>query len=156
MSSVEKDFEEYVGARGKALLRSAYLLTGQHQDAEDLVQPTLERVVPKWGHLSGSPDAYVWRVLHREHINRWRRRRWREVVVEHLPELGAEDTVADLDLRTALRGLAPRQRAVIVLRYYEGRTEAETAGILGVSVGTVKSAAHSALRRMQQTLAAES
>ena len=144
------DFAEFVSARSGALLRTAYLLTGNHQDAEDLVQAALFKAVSRWGRLR-EPEPYVRRILVHESISRWRRRRWRETSLERLPERASED--ADIDQRVvlanALDQLAPRQRAVIVLRYFDDLTEAETAGLLGISVGTVKSQARDALVRLR-------
>lgn len=146
-------FEQFVAARRTALLRSAYLLTGNHDDAEDLVQVALVKAVPHWHRIAGRPEPYVRRILARESISRWRRRRWREVATDQLPErvqpVGDHD---DPDLRAALARLAPRQRAVIVLRYYEDLTERQTADALGVSVGTVKSQARDGLARLRTLL----
>ncbi len=148
-----RGFEEYVEARQAGLLRTAYLLTGHRQDAEDLVQQALVKVVPHWDRIDGDPDPYVRRVLVRENISRWRRRRWREVLGHDTPE---PDTVDDptgrLDLRRALLGLAPRQRAVVVLRFLEDRSVAETAAALGVTEGTVKSQTRDALARLRAVL----
>ena len=148
-------FEEYVVARRTALLRTAYLLTGHHEDAEDLVQLALIKVVPHWRKVADNPEPYVRAVLARESVSRWRRRRWREVTTEALPEVhrSGASAVADdagrLALQAALGRLAPRQRAVIVLRYYEDLTERETAQVLGIAVGTVKSQARDALARLR-------
>lgn len=150
------DFDAFVRARRRALLRTAYLLTGQHADAEDLVQAALVKVVPHWRKISDHPEPYVRRVLARESVSRWRRRRWREVISDDLPE-GASldpDVAAREDLRRALALLAPRQRAVIVLRYFEDLTEAETADALGIAVGTVKSQARDALRVLRERMPA--
>ena len=146
-------FEEFVAARRIALLRSAYLLTGDHDDAEDLVQVALVKAVPQWHRIADRPEPYVRRILARESISRWRRRRWREVSTDRLPErVDATSDRHDADLREALRGLAPRQRAVIVLRYYEDLTERQTAEALGISVGTVKSQARDGLARLRVLL----
>lgn len=146
-------FEEYVAARQAALLRTAYLLTGHRQDAEDLVQLALIKVVPRWSRLHGDPDAYVRRVVVHENISRWRRRRWREVLSDELPETALGGTPDErVDLQRALATLAPRQRAVVVLRYLEDLTVAETADLLGVSEGTVKSQASDALARLRRLL----
>ncbi|GAB4003103.1 SigE family RNA polymerase sigma factor [Nocardioides ultimimeridianus] len=143
-------FEEYVAVRRGALLRSAYLLTGSHADAEDLVQVALIKVVPHWRRIADDPDAYVRRVLVRESISRWRRRRWREVHTARVPEPPIDDPVDErLALRDALDRLAPRQRAVVVLRYFEDLTERETAEVLGIAVGTVKSQTRDALARLR-------
>ncbi|MDF1606321.1 SigE family RNA polymerase sigma factor [Nocardioides sp. YIM 152315] len=143
-------FEEYVAARRGALLRTAYLLTGNAHDAEDLVQTALLNVVPRWGQIAANPEPYLRTVLARESVNRWRRRRWREIHTDRLPEAPTEGPGADrVALGAALARLAPRQRAVVVLRYYEDLTERETAQVLGISVGTVKSQTHHALARLR-------
>lgn len=149
MSSRES-FEEYVAARRAALLRTAYLLTGHHQDAEDLVQVALVKVVPTWSRIADDPEPYVRKVLVHESVSRWRRRRWREIHTDRLPDAATEGPGADrVALQQALALLAPRQRAVVVLRYYEDLTERETATVLGISVGTVKSQARDALSRLR-------
>lgn len=145
-----ESFEQYVAARRGALLRTAYLLTGHREDAEDLVQVALVKVVPKWSRIAADPEPYVRKVLVHESVSRWRRRRWREVHTDRLPETPVEGPAADrVALQQALARLAPRQRAVVVLRYYDDLTEAETARVLGVSVGTVKSQARDALARLR-------
>jgi RNA polymerase sigma-70 factor (sigma-E family) len=149
-----EDFEDFVAARQQALLRTAYLLTGHRQDAEDLVQTSLIKAVPHWERISGDPEAYVRRILVRENVSRWRARRWREVSVEAPGDVGRddEDVAGRVALHAALRGLAPRQRAVIVLRYFEDCSESQTAELLGVSVGTVKSQARDALVRLRRVV----
>lgn len=143
-------FEQFVAARRPALLRTAYLLTGSHADAEDLVQTALLRVVPRWPRIAGDPEPYVRRVLARESVTRWRGRRWRERYVEQPPERADSPTTSDrVVLRGALAQLSPRQRAVLVLRYYDDLTEAATADALGISVGTVKSHAREGLARLR-------
>jgi RNA polymerase sigma-70 factor (sigma-E family) len=148
------DFEEFVAARRPALLRTAYLLTGSHADAEDLVQAALVRTVPHWRRIADRPEPYVRQVLARESVSRWRRRRWRERSSDVLPECATHGP--DLDqrevLRQALGSLAPRQRAVVVLRYYDDLTEKETAAVLGIAVGTVKSQTRDALARLRTVL----
>ena len=148
-------FEEYVVARRDALLRTAYLLTGNHHDAEDLVQSALIKVVPKWARIQDRPDAYVRRVLARESVNRWRGRRWREVSTAEVPEGIHHDSTDRLALLEDLRRLSPRQRAVLVLRYFDDLTEADTAAALGISVGTVKSHARDALARLRNQQSGE-
>jgi RNA polymerase sigma-70 factor (sigma-E family) len=145
-------FEEYVAARRGALLRSAYLLVGNHADAEDLLQVTLVKAVGHWRKIADHPEPYVRRILARESVSRWRQRRWREQTTDLLPDRPASssDPHEHLDLRAALARLAPRQRAVIVLRYYEDLTERETAETLGISVGTVKSQARDGLARLRE------
>ena len=143
-------FEEFVAARRPALLRTAYLLTGTHADAEDLVQATLLRVVPRWSRIATSPEPYVRKVLARESVTRWRGRRWRERVVAQAPDVATGPPAGErLALRDALARLSPRQRAVLVLRYYDDLTEAATAEALGISIGTVKSHAREGLARLR-------
>ena len=153
MSGPDRDgFEEFVAARRPALLRTAYLLTGNHADAEDLVQMALVRCVPHWGRIADRPEPYVRQVLARESVTRWRRRRWRETATDQLPEhdTSGPDLAEREVLRRALGALAPRQRGVVVLRYYEDLTERETASVLGISVGTVKSQSRDALARLRE------
>lgn len=150
-------FEEFVAGRYAALVRSAYLLVGNRADAEDLVQTALSKVVPVWQRIEQDPERYVRTVLVRESVNRWRRRRWREVGVATVPDvadLPATDAVVTdrLALRQALGQLPPKQRAVVVLRFYEDLTVAEVAAILTCSEGTVKSQTHDALARLRQLL----
>ena len=153
MASPES-FDAYVAARYASLTRTAYLLTGHHHDAEDLVQSALLKAVAVWKRIEDSPDAYVRRIMVNDNVSRWRRHRGREVVVQSVPEHAPVGTATDapdevLMLRDALARLAPRQRAVIVLRYYEDLTERETADVLGIAVGTVKSQARDALARLR-------
>lgn len=154
MRADEASFAEYVTVRSPALLRTAYLLTGNHHDAEDLVQGSLIKVVARWRRIADHPDPYVRKVMVNEHISRWRGRRWRELNVDRFPDRGAlgPDLVEREALRAALGGLAPRQRAVIVLRYFEDLTERETAEVLGIAIGTVKSQARDALARLRDAL----
>ena len=147
------DFEGFVAARRDALLRTAYLLTGDHHEAEDLVQSALIKVVPKWARIQDRPEPYVRQVLARESVNRWRGRRWREVTTDVVPEVMHQDGTDRIALFEDLRRLSPRQRAVLVLRYFNDLTEAETGAALGISAETVKSHARDALARLrhQQT-----
>jgi RNA polymerase sigma-70 factor (sigma-E family) len=150
--SDQAGFEAFVAARRPALLRTAYLLTGSHADAEDLVQAALVKAVPHWRRIADRPEPYLRQVLARESVSRWRRRRWRETARATLPERAADgpDLAQRETLRRALAALAPRQRAVVVLRYYEDLTERETAAVLGIAVGTVKSQAREALARLRE------
>jgi RNA polymerase sigma-70 factor (sigma-E family) len=152
-------FESFVHARSQALMRSAYLLVGDHQLAEDLVQHGLTAVAERWPTLrDGQPEAYARRVMVNAATARWRRRRiLRESVVEHVPDHsryddGARDVEERMALTAALQQLAPRQRAAVVLRFYEDLPEAEVAALLGCSVGTVKSQTHRALARLRGLL----
>ena len=154
MAGGREDFEAFVAARYAARLRTAYLLTGDHHDAEDLLQQTLVRAVGAWGRIDGDPEPYVRTILVRQNVSRWRVRRWRELTTDQLPErpAGGPDPDDRVLLHRALGTLAPRQRAVIVLRYFEDLTEAQTAEALGIAVGTVKSQARDALRRLREVL----
>ena len=152
------DFEEFVVARRGALLRTAYLLTGDHHDAEDLVQSALIKVVPKWTRIKDRPEGYVRQVLVRESVSRWRGRRWREVTTDVVPEAmhhPSADSADRIALLEDLRRLSPRQRAVLVLRYFDDLTEADTAEALGISVGTVKSHVRDALARLRNQRSGE-
>jgi len=155
------DFEAFVVARRDALLRTAYLLTGDHHDAEDLVQQALIKVVPKWARINDRPEPYVRQVLARESVNRWRGRRWREVTTDlvpeaiHHPNADSADSADRIALLEDLRRLSPRQRAVLVLRYFDDLTEADTAAALGISAGTVKSHVRDALARLRNQPAGE-
>jgi RNA polymerase sigma-70 factor (sigma-E family) len=151
---VDEEFASYVRARQHRLLRAAYLVCGDAHLAEDLLQGAFVKLALRWDRLrTENPDAYVRRILYRDAVSAWRRTR-RESIAAVLPDAGGADPtagVADrLDLERALATLTPRQRAVVVLRYFEDRTEADTAEVLGVSVGTVKSQAHAALARMRE------
>lgn len=151
-------FKDYVSARSAALLRTAYLLTGNRADAEDLLQTSLAKTYLAWESIRDRDlvDTYVRRVMVNTRTSWWRRRRHlTEVVTDEVPELSpARDVTADIVLHdavwTALSALPARQRMVVVLRYYEDLTEAETAQALGISVGTVKSTTARALAKMRQ------
>jgi RNA polymerase sigma-70 factor (sigma-E family) len=161
-TGVGEDFDGWVQGRAARLARSALLLAGDVQLAEDLVQETLVRVAQRWPRLigRGDPDAYAHRVLHNLAIDAWRRRerRPREVGEWALPF--AADRMVDagdgvqadrrLLLREALGRLTAKQRAVLVLRYYEDFTETQAAAVLGCSPNTVKSQARQALVRLRE------
>jgi RNA polymerase sigma-70 factor (sigma-E family) len=147
------DFVEWAAAHRTRLLRSAYLISGDLAAAEDLVQEAVIKVAQRWERLRvGHPTAYARTIIARDHVSRWRR--VREVPVERLPGSGARFPELDVATRhvvlDALASLPRRQRAVVVLRYYDDLTERETAEILGVSMGTVKSQAHDALRSLRE------
>lgn len=148
------EFDRFVLARSPALLRSAWLLTGNRATAEDLVQAALVRTWSRWGRLESVEGAepYVKRVMVTLYATWWRRR-WRaEVPTGALPEV--VHAAPDLDLResvrTALATLPRRQRAVVVLRYVEDLSVAETAELLGCAPGTVKSQAAKALASLRR------
>jgi len=159
MGTVERDadFTTYVRARQRHFVRFAYLLTGDPYSAEDLVQSAFAKVYRRWDTINGSPDAYVRRVIVNEH-HTWWRRTWRhkEVtgsdLITYADPVAAADHYADDDLRTQIRRLPSQQRAAIVLRYYEDLTEAQTAEVLGISVGTVKSHTSRALSALRVTM----
>jgi RNA polymerase sigma-70 factor (sigma-E family) len=152
-------FEEFVTARRAALLRTAYLLTGDPDDAEDLLQVALAKAYPRWRRLADRPEPYVRRIMARESVDRWRRRRWRETLTAAPAEpVATDETDAHdrrIELAAALGQLSPRQRAVVVLRYFDDFTERETAQLLGISVGTVKSHARDALARLRDVIRIE-
>ena len=144
-------YTEFVRARGAALQRTAYLLTGDWALAEDLLQTALAKSYLRWP--VDNPEAYVRRVLVTTYASWWRRR-WRgEVPHEVLPDTSATDRWADVDARNALSGalarLPRRMRAVVVLRFHEDLTETEVARTLGVTVGTVKSQCAKALAKLR-------
>ena len=153
--STPHDFDEFVRGRLAALTRTALLLTGNHHDAEDLVQRSLVKVVAVWPRISEHPEPYVRRVMYHENVSRWRRRARRpESLVGVPPERALRDPSEDAALRLAmgdaLARLTPKQRAVLVLRFYEDLTESETASAMGVSLGTVKSQTRHALKRIRE------
>lgn len=149
-------FDAFVRAQSRGLLRAGWLLTGDWTGAEDLVQASLAAVWQRWQEPDPlvTPVAYARRVMVTTFL-RWRRRRWtREVPTAELPEHpAAADGAADADLRDALvralQALPQRQRAVVVLRYFDDLTEAETAAALGCSVGSVKTHASRAMARLR-------
>lgn len=155
----EVELREFVFARGAALSRAAYLLTCDHQAAEDLVQETYVVLVRRW-QRSGTVDseAYVRRILYSRFVDGWRRRRLVELPSAALPDAGGGDeagTATDrLTLHDALARLTPKQRAVLVLRFYEDLTEAQAAEVLGVSPNTVKSQTRVALQRLRDLVPA--
>lgn len=156
---MESEFVAWASARRRSWLRSALLLTGDQNSAEDLVQEALLKVAERWSRLRDeAPDAYARRVIYNGAMTRWRRH-VREPSRAELPEVAARSTTEDwlsgADVRAALQRLTAKQRAVLVLRYYEDRSEQEIADTLGVTPGTVQSQAHAALRRLREELALE-
>jgi RNA polymerase sigma-70 factor (sigma-E family) len=153
-----EDFEKFVRARWASLARTAYLLAGDRHLAEDLVQEALSRAAERWPALvrdGRDPEPYVRRVLYSRAVDGWRWRRRRPESLSHAPpepETAADDmdvAVRRLILRDALGRLTPRQRAVLVLRFYEDRTEVETAELLACSANTIKSQTRHALARLR-------
>jgi len=146
-------FESFVAARSTRLLRTAYLLTRDHQKAEDLLQTALAKTWLAWARID-EPEPYVRKVLVNTYSTWWQRR-WRdERPTDDLPEQ-PYDSVGEVgrDLWVALGHLPRGQRAVLVLRYFEDLTEVETARLLDCSVGTVKSQSARGLARLRQDLA---
>jgi len=157
--SADEEFTEFVAARQKDLLRTAWLLVGDAHRAEELTQQALVRTYAAWPRArAGDPLAYSRRVLVNLRTDSWRRRR-REVLVREVPEApatdrSAADAHADRDrLLRALGTLTARQRRAVVLRHLVGLSEAEAAEALGVSVGTVKSTTSRALALLRDALA---
>jgi len=157
----ERSFGEYVVERRGHLYRTAYLLCGDAHRAEDIVQQALTKLYAAWPRASrlDSVDAYTRRIVVNAHIDEtrrpWRRERPVDAVAESALDRPVEDAVAPEDsdaLWTALRGLAPGQRRVVVLRHYWGLSVDETAADLGISPGTVKSQTSDALARLRDAL----
>jgi RNA polymerase sigma-70 factor (sigma-E family) len=147
-------FDEFVATRSVALLRTAYLLTGDHGLAEDLLQTALAKCWFAWGRIDGPPEPYVRRALVTTYATWWRRK-WRgerpSGSLPDRPDPAGTASVEDRDaLWRALGTLPRRQRAVVVLRYYEDLSEADTAAALGISTGTVKSQAAKALAALRR------
>jgi len=149
------DFHAYVVARSTALLRTAYLLTGDRGDAEDLLQTALARLAVSWHRVQAREalDAYVRRTMVHQQISHWRRRRVPSVSVADVPETTSSGSIPGPETRlvlwTALQRLPARQRAAVVLRFWEDLSETETAAVLGCAVGTVKSQTSRALAKLR-------
>lgn len=149
---MDEEFTAWAAGVERQLLRSAYLLTGDLHRAQDLVQEALVKVALRWARLrTGNPTAYARTIVVRDNISWWRRRRL-EVVVE---DAGTQESAVSSDpdtalvVRRALARLTPAQRAVLVLRHFDDLTERETAEVLGVAIGTVKSQNAAALARLR-------
>ena len=155
----EADFTAYVRARQASFARFAYLLTGDPHSAQDLVQSALAKVYGKWDHIStvDSPDAYVRKVMVNEHTTWWRRQ-WRHRertdsdLIRVLEPAATAPATHDDDLWSHVQSLAPQQRAAVVLRFYEDLSVAQTAEILGCTVGTVKSHTSRAITSLRATM----
>jgi RNA polymerase sigma-70 factor (sigma-E family) len=151
------EFEEFVVAALPGLLRFGVVLTGDRYRADDLVQTALVRTLRRWRHIEhDQPAAYVRRVMVNAHLSWWRRSRRETVLMPGFDRAAVADVMARYDdqdqLARALSVLPARQRAVVVLRYYEGLTEAEIADVLGCAPGTVKSQASKAMRSLRREL----
>jgi RNA polymerase sigma-70 factor (sigma-E family) len=155
----DEEFDSFMRGRWPTMVRLAYALTGDAGHAEDVTQAAFARAYASWGRVrrAGDPDAYVRRIVINEHRSRFRKHRVAEELRGDLGETlggeqqGPEERQALLD---ALRALGPRQRAVVVLRYWLDLSEAETAAALNCSVGTVKSQASRALATLRKSAAA--
>ncbi|MGH3302997.1 MAG: SigE family RNA polymerase sigma factor [Streptosporangiaceae bacterium] len=151
----DPDFLDYVRMRRGALLRTAYLLTGNVADAEDLVQSALAKTYLAWDRIEdrGALDGYVRRAIINTHISWWRRRRVQEYPTDEVPDQAVADhatsSALQQTIRQAVDRLPQRMRAAIMLRYYDDMTEAEVAEVLGVSVGTVKSTVARAVAKLR-------
>jgi RNA polymerase sigma-70 factor (sigma-E family) len=150
------DLELFLAERGQPLLRTAVLLAGSKEAGEDLLQAALERLLRRWRTIEGDPEGYLRRTLYHLAADSWRQQRaWRKRLRLLQPGASAAvDGTGEVDLRDSLvrllMQLPPRQRAVIVARYWEQLSEAESAQVLGCSVGTVKSAASRGLARLRE------
>ena len=152
--------EQFVAARGQALLRLAWMLTADADAAQDLVQDALARVLPRWDKVAaaGDPEPYVRSAVRSAWVDSWRRAGRHLSLVAPLedapdgggPDPAVEGTAVRLAVGEALARLTPHQRAVLVLRFYEDLTETATADVLGVSVSTVKSQTRHALGRLRE------
>ena len=143
-------FDEFVAARSRALLRTAYLLTHDHALAEDLLQTALTKAWFAWRRIEGAPEPYVRKILVNTYASWWRRKWNGEQPSADLPEHPTSEGDAETtDLWRAMERLPRRMRAVVVLRYFEDLTEAQTAEALGCSVGTVKSQTSKALGKLR-------
>ncbi|UNO40856.1 SigE family RNA polymerase sigma factor [Streptomyces sp. MST-110588] len=158
-AAVFPSFSSYVRDRGPVLLRTARSLTANPNDAEDLLQTALTKTYLAWERIEDhrALDGYVRRALVNTRTSQWRKRKVDEYVCEEIPELdpipapdpAEAQALRDAMWRAVLR-LPARQRAMVVLRYYEDLSEAQTAEVLGVSVGTVKSAVSRALAKLRE------
>lgn len=158
----EREFREFVAARSRSLLHTAYLLTGDWEQGRDLLQTALASTARRWSRLRDrqQPESYVRRAIYHAQVDRFRLLSWgRETVTDTLPDHPsaeaadwAETVVQRRDIMAALRQLPKRQRAVIVLRYFEDRPDAEIAEILGIAQGTVRSQTHKALATLRAAM----
>src|SRR5262245_59384426 len=153
------DFDTYVRASERRHKRLAFLLTGDLHEAEELLQAAYAKVYPRWGRVRryDAPDAYLRRVMVSLRTSWWRRGRHRELSVADPPQAAttsdpSASVVESQALLVALRALPDRQRAAVVLRHWCDLSEAETAAIMGCSVGTVKSNTSKGLARLRAAL----
>jgi RNA polymerase sigma-70 factor (sigma-E family) len=156
-SADDADFSAFVAASARRLLRCAYLITGNVAEAEDLLQSALERAYRRWPSIRRKevPEAYVRKIIVTAAIDAGRRRKFASTPLDEeqlpgLPDAAVERLPARAALLSCVRELPPGQRAVLVLRYFDDLTEAETARTLGCSVGTVKSQHARAMARLRE------
>lgn len=160
-ASSHDEFHDFVAARRPTLLRAAMLLTADRADAEDLLQSALTKTFLAWNRINdrGALDGYVRRTMVNINISWWRRRKLEEYPTDELPDTPVDDHTDRSGLRDELDRildrLPERQRAAVVLRYYEDLTENEIAETLGVSVGTVKSTVSRAMAKLRDEAARE-
>lgn len=148
--SDRSEFDDFVHARAGALGRTAYLLTGDHHQAEDLLQTAALQLARHWERVHTSPEAFVRRTMYHQNISWWRKRRLREAPLEGCDvSAPSSDHTLRLSLDAALARLTAKQRTVLVLRYFEDLTELQTAEALGIGLGTVKSTTRQALGRLR-------
>ena len=146
----EPEFTDWMASVERQLLRSAYLLTGDLHRAEDLVQEALVKVALRWRRLRGeNPTAYARTILVRDNVSAWRRRREKPFAEVVTDVAVSSDPETEMVVRRALARLTPAKRAVLVLRHFDDLSERETAELLGVSIGTVKSQNSAALARLR-------
>jgi RNA polymerase sigma-70 factor (sigma-E family) len=153
-ATADDEFRDFMRGRWPAIVRLAYGLTGDLGHAEDVAQAAFARAYASWARVTrtGDPDAYLRRIVVNENHRRFRKRRVAEDLRGELPDSGVTGFAPDphAELLAALRRLGPRQRAVIVLRYWMDMSEAEAASALGCSVGTVKSQTSRALAALRK------
>ena len=154
--AADVEYADFVRGRTPALLRAAFVLTGDQGHAEDLVQSALARTHLAWNRLSehGNAEAYTRRVMYQLQVDWWRRKRVAEALSGVVPERPTGDSTDAVLLRLsvtqALQQLTPRQRAVVTLRFFDDQTESDAATVLGCSVGTVKSQTAKALAKLKR------
>jgi len=156
-AQLDGEFREFMHARWPTMVRLAYALTGDLGHAEDVAQSAFARAYASWPKVrrSGNPEAYLRQIVINENRNRFRKHRVTERLTSSPPDYGTADGTRESDDRSALiaalQRLGPRQRAVVVLRYWMGMTETEAAAVLNCSVGTVKSQASRALATLRHS-----
>src|SRR6266566_7168331 len=156
-AQLDTEFRDFMQSRWPAMVRLAYALTGDQGHAEDVAQAAFARAYAFWPKVrrTENPEGYVRRIVINENRNRCRRHRVAERLTDAPPESSSDDTTGQYDERSALMAalqrLGPKQRAVVVLRYWLGLTETEAAAELGCSVGTVKSQTSRALATLRQS-----